>query len=115
AIIFKVEGRIVKWAVECDGKQWHSSYRQVRRDLKRDRLLGIRDWRVLRFTGVELFHGAGAMADRVHLEINAFKQGIDEESIDAEFDPQQFIDAGLNDAAEWYRETRPGGFTEMYA
>jgi very-short-patch-repair endonuclease len=115
AILFKIDSRLTKWAIECDGKQWHSSFDQVERDLKRDRLLAIRDWRVLRFTGAELFHSAGAMADRVHEEINAFKQGIDASSIDEEFDPQQFEDAGMYDAAEWYRETRPIGFTEIYS
>ena len=40
-----------KIAIECDGKQWHSSPKQKAHDRKRDAYLRSRGWKVLRFSG----------------------------------------------------------------
>lgn len=110
AVLFKVEGRVQKWAVECDGREWHSSESQIDRDKKRDRFLMHGGWRVLRYAGHSIHYGAGGMADRVHMEIDAFRSGQDSASIEQYFDPDQFEEIGDTEAARWYRETKPRSY-----
>ena len=48
-----------KVCVECDGHDYHERTKeQAQRDRERDRYLTLRDWRVLRFTGSEIYHDA---------------------------------------------------------
>jgi hypothetical protein len=50
-------------AVECDGHDFHEKTKaQAARDKKRDRDLQSLGWRVLRFTGSEVFRDPGAVA-----------------------------------------------------
>ncbi len=107
AVLFWVDGRIHKWAIECDGKEWHTSEQQIARDKRRDMDLLADGWRVLRYAGYLLHYGAGGMADRVHVEIDAFRSGQDESSIERYLDPKQWEEVGEVEAARWYRETRP--------
>ena len=48
-------------AIECDGHEWHEkSKEQVQRDKARDRALTADGWRVLRFTGSEVWSDPAA-------------------------------------------------------
>lgn len=107
AVLFQVDGRLQKWAVECDGREWHSTEQQVSRDQSRDQALASNGWRVLRYPGYLIHYGAGGMADRVHLEIDAFRCGYDARSILDYFAPEQFEEIGDEESARWYRETKP--------
>lgn len=113
AVLFKVDGRLHKWAVECDGRQWHTSEQQIAKDKKRDAALLQAGWRVLRFAGYSIHYGAGGMADRVHLEIDAYRSGQDSASIGHYFAPEQYEEIGDNEAARWYRETEPRSYQNM--
>lgn len=115
AILFQVDGRLHKWAVECDGRQWHTTEQQIARDKKRDAALLRAGWRVLRFAGYSVHHGAGGMADRVHLEIDAYRSGQDSSSIGQYFAPEQYEEIGDNEAARWYRETEPRSYQNIGA
>ena len=42
--------------VECDGKRWHSTPLRRWRDLIRERRIRRQGWRVIRFTGKEIWH-----------------------------------------------------------
>lgn len=54
----------VRLAVELDGHDFHERTKeQAQRDKARDRWLTSRGWRVLRFTGSEVFRDAKACAD----------------------------------------------------
>jgi very-short-patch-repair endonuclease len=55
-----------KIAVECDGHDFHERTKeQARRDRSRDRALILEGWRVLRFTGSEIWKDAAACASQV--------------------------------------------------
>jgi len=49
-------------AIECDGKEWHSSDVQIERDAKRDEFLRKNGWRVIRFYGKEIYRDADRIA-----------------------------------------------------
>jgi len=55
----------IKIGVECDGLDFHASPEQIARDKRRDRLLAVRGWTVIRFTGSEIHADAGRCADEV--------------------------------------------------
>lgn len=44
-----------KVAIECDGKQFHSSKEQKEKDMIKDSVLNRNKWRVYRFTGSEIY------------------------------------------------------------
>jgi len=48
----------IKIGVECDGLDFHTRPEQVARDKRRDRLLVVRGWTVIRFTGSEIYADA---------------------------------------------------------
>lgn len=63
---FGVVGHIGKIAIECDGHDFHEKTKdQAARDKKRDRYLQKEGWRVLRFTGSEIYKDAHACATEV--------------------------------------------------
>lgn len=45
-------------AIECDGKEWHSSSRQRNRDAEKDKFLGENGWRIIRITGSDIYRSA---------------------------------------------------------
>lgn len=49
-------------AIECDGKEWHSSDKQIERDTKRDEFLRNNGWQVIRFSGKEIYKEADRIA-----------------------------------------------------
>jgi very-short-patch-repair endonuclease len=54
-------------AVECDGHQFHERTKeQAKRDKARDRALATKGFRILRFTGSEIYESAFACAVDVH-------------------------------------------------
>lgn len=106
-VLFTVDGRIQKWAIECDGALWHSRPQDVSKDGSRDKHLHERGWRTLRFGGGMLHHRGVEIADRVHMEIDAFKGGATEETIQDLLDPDQFEEVGEVDEAKWFRRTKP--------
>ncbi len=59
-------GDILRIAVECDGHDFHEKTKaQAARDKKRDRFLQTEGWRVLRFTGSEIFNRSAECACEV--------------------------------------------------
>lgn len=58
-------GNEFRVAIECDGHNYHKTKDQVRHDRQRDRFLQIRGWRILRFSGSEIWADAEACADEV--------------------------------------------------
>jgi very-short-patch-repair endonuclease len=59
-------GTITKIVVECDGHDFHERTKeQAQRDRSRDRALTARAWRVLRFTGAELYRDSEACVAEV--------------------------------------------------
>ncbi|HEY4102546.1 MAG TPA: DUF559 domain-containing protein [Polyangiaceae bacterium] len=64
AVMNAAEGLFL--AVEVDGHQWHEATPlQVQRDKSRDRRLTAAGWRVLRFTGSEVYRDAAACVAEV--------------------------------------------------
>lgn len=51
-IAFKKE----KIAIECDGKAYHSTKQQLANDRRKDRYLRNEGWRVLRFSGSQIYN-----------------------------------------------------------
>lgn len=43
-------------AIECDGEAFHSSLAQLEHDERKNRFLEKNKWRVLRFSGKEIYH-----------------------------------------------------------
>jgi very-short-patch-repair endonuclease len=59
-------GKHVQIAVECDGHDFHERTKeQAKRDKKRDRFLQAEGWKVLRFTGSEVYADPGGAAGEV--------------------------------------------------
>lgn len=57
-----------KIAIECDGHDYHERTKaHAARDRKRDRVLQGLGWRVMRFTGSEIYKDAHACADEVYM------------------------------------------------
>lgn len=56
-----------KLVVEADGAAWHSKPAQKLRDAKREKFIRERGWRVLRFTGAQIFQDAYYCARQVRL------------------------------------------------
>jgi len=56
------------WArllIEIDGREFHSSREDRQKDYRRERALIEEGWTVLRFTGVDIYHGVAYCADQV--------------------------------------------------
>lgn len=68
------------FAVECDGHDFHEKTKQqAARDKSRDRALLIEGIPMLRFTGSEIFAGAGNCADEIgHMIFEAWRKAIGE-------------------------------------
>ncbi len=65
-------GSITRLAIECDGHEFHEKTKeQAQRDKKRDRDLSIMGWKVIRFTGSEIFKDPQKCANEIgwHLDI----------------------------------------------
>lgn len=59
-------------AVECDGHQFHERTKeQAKRDKSRDRCLATKGFRMLRFTGSEIYESSFACAVDVHLLVQS--------------------------------------------
>ncbi|MDQ0257954.1 very-short-patch-repair endonuclease [Evansella vedderi] len=56
-------------AIECDGKDYHSSPSQKERDRKRDAFLRRRGWKVLRFSGKRIYRDLNGILARIEKEI----------------------------------------------
>lgn len=52
-------------AIECDGKQWHSSDDQKQNDERREEYIKSCGWKVIRVTGSDIYEYATAIADAV--------------------------------------------------
>lgn len=52
---FALVGRYFRIAIECDGKEFHSTEEQIIEDDRRDLELGIMGWRVVRFRGSVIY------------------------------------------------------------
>jgi very-short-patch-repair endonuclease len=55
----------VKLAVECDGKDYHSTTIQIRNDIKRQQELELMGWQFVRFTGAAINKDPRACAKEV--------------------------------------------------
>lgn len=60
-------------AVELDGHDYHSSKQQRAYDAKRDRFLQSEGWKVIRFTGSEVWNGCMEVAAETNAVINKIK------------------------------------------
>lgn len=56
-------------AIECDGKTFHSSKEQRLRDQKKTTILQRHGWKVIRFTGREIYQDLQGCVWRVEAEI----------------------------------------------
>jgi very-short-patch-repair endonuclease len=54
--------------IECDGSEFHTSREAVTRDRLRDQLLRRQGYRILRFTGRQIYRDAAGCARKVWLE-----------------------------------------------
>lgn len=54
-----------KLVVECDGHQYHHTARQKLRDLLRERRIRRAGWRVIRFTGSQIYKDATGCAKTI--------------------------------------------------
>lgn len=54
-----------RFAIECDGHNFHKTKEQMKRDRKRDRFLQLWGWHIIRFTGSEIYADADACAEEV--------------------------------------------------
>lgn len=45
-------------AIECDGKEWHSTNDQIENDKKKDEFLKSEGWKVIRITGSDIYKDA---------------------------------------------------------
>jgi very-short-patch-repair endonuclease len=61
-----------KIAIEVDGHEYHSTKEQRGRDAQRDRFIQAEGWRVLRYTGTEVFNNP----DKCASEINSIVQNF---------------------------------------
>lgn len=60
------QGKVVRLVVECDGHDFHERTKeQARRDRRRDRMLMLGGWKVVRFTGSEIWADAVGCAQQV--------------------------------------------------
>jgi very-short-patch-repair endonuclease len=63
----------IKFVVECDGHDFHErTKQQAARDKKRDRELQIAGWKVLRFTGSEIW--SDHFACSAHVDVLALRE-----------------------------------------
>lgn len=53
-------------AIECDGKEFHSTPEQKKRDRKKTAVLKKHGWHVIRFSGRQIHHQIQDCVDRVH-------------------------------------------------
>jgi len=53
---------VARLVVECDGRAYHSNEAQLLADRRRDRGLTLAGWRVIRFSGSEIYKNADACA-----------------------------------------------------
>jgi very-short-patch-repair endonuclease len=59
-------GTMTRILIECDGHEFHDRTKeQAQRDKSRDRHLTAKGWRVLRFTGSEIYRNAEKCAEEV--------------------------------------------------
>lgn len=54
-----------KIALECDGKAFHSSAKQIQHDKTKDMVLQKEKWIVLRFTGSEIYKNANKCVEEI--------------------------------------------------
>jgi very-short-patch-repair endonuclease len=67
-----IESESIKIAIECDGHNFHERTKeQAQHDKSRDRALVASGWRVLRFTGSEIWADPGRCAAEVHQLLRA--------------------------------------------
>jgi very-short-patch-repair endonuclease len=59
---FGLEARALKLAIEIDGHDFHSTKEQKAADYQRDRYLQSQGWRVIRFSGSEVYQDASKCA-----------------------------------------------------
>ena len=52
-------------AIECDGKEWHSSGEQLERDREKDDYLEKNGWTVVRISGSEIYRKADEIAGMI--------------------------------------------------
>jgi very-short-patch-repair endonuclease len=58
-------GNEFRFAIECDGHEFHKTKDQMKRDRKRARFLQLWGWHIIRFTGSEIFADADGCAEEV--------------------------------------------------
>lgn len=64
-ILLTEHGRNRRLVVECDGREWHNSEKQVARDKMRDRWFASKDIPVMRFSGSEIHRDARGCAAQI--------------------------------------------------
>jgi very-short-patch-repair endonuclease len=57
-----------KIAIECDGKDYHSSAKQKAHDKKKDEFLKANGWKVLRFSGKRIYKNTKGVIKRIEDE-----------------------------------------------
>lgn len=59
-----------KYAIECDGKAYHSSPEQIKHDRRKDRYLRKNNWKVMRLTGSQINGDLGQCLKKIERLIN---------------------------------------------
>jgi very-short-patch-repair endonuclease len=76
ALVSRLAGRVV---IECDGHDYHERTKeQARHDKKRDRFMLAQGWKVLRFTGSEIY----ADAAKCVAEVRALLESLDQAELE---------------------------------
>lgn len=75
ALVRDMQGKNWRFAIECDGKEFHSTPEQIAHDTRRTEVLTQLGYIVLRYPGGALHHQAGPCADEIQTFIECVTQG----------------------------------------
>jgi very-short-patch-repair endonuclease len=59
-------------AIECDGKEWHSTPEQKRHDARKNYYLKKRGWKVCRLSGKTINNNIGYAINHIRKRVNVF-------------------------------------------
>jgi very-short-patch-repair endonuclease len=54
--------------IQCDGDYWHSSLKQKEKDMNQDFILTLNDYKIFRFTGIEIKGSVGECINKIEQE-----------------------------------------------
>ena len=72
-LFWKPSDEAFKLVIECDGFIWHNTKKSFENDRKRDRLLKMNGYDVIRFAGAEIYKDPFKIASEIYDYINSYK------------------------------------------